>query len=215
MLMIDSVEARQIHSEEDGNLVLGFTWFTYQPGKEDPPKDYFDFALFAVLGLILSLFMISAPTYQPFGYAVLALAAGSLLIFIVKEQRSRTERHAAGMSFSTTGEIFSAGAQKSTDPGNEVHLNGFTLKRTIDDIQSISMQPMKNNAGQHYKHERDKNDPTQGYFAYSVVVDFTTGERYYAGQYFNEDDARIVVVQLQQALQKVLDRRQELAAANA
>lgn len=208
MRMIDSVEARQLRAEENGKLTLGFSWFSPPPKAETDPMLWIGIAL-AVIAMVLM-----ATNNTVLGI-LLILGATYPLHRSFKASSGRPPHNITGMTFSTDGGISATNPDRTTYSDGKIHIDWFTLKRTVDDLVSISMQPMKNNAGQHYKHERDKNDPAQGYFAYNVVVDFSTGERYYAGMYFSEDDARIVVVQLQQALQKVLDRRQELAAAGA
>lgn len=200
---IDSVEERRLRAEEPEGLVLGFSWY-------EPPEHVGNNVRLATAGMIGTLLAAALIVGGLANQSFIALA-GILLVPItlgVWAQGAMTKPKTTslivnGLTFRTDGQIRATDPDKAKIEGDAVTVHWFALKRTVDDIANIAMRPVKANSGAQYRHNTTPNDRWSGYLAWSIDVDFSTGERFTAGRYLNEDDGRIVNTQLNQALEKI------------
>lgn len=101
-----------------------------------------------------------------------------------------------GLSFSVWGEIWKTRRRGFFQKYDT--LDWFCLNEGWQDISSISFKPMLNISGGHYRHGGEP-----GYLAYDVWVLFENGRRFLAAEYLDEDDAHVVVAQLNIARQEI------------
>lgn len=101
----------------------------------------------------------------------------------------------AGVSFSSTDEIWLTRPRRLFQPYPA--LDWFCIVPPASEVTSIEMTAMKNRIGGHYRHGGD-----DGYLAYCVHIHFVSGKRIRVGEYFTENEAYIVVAQLNSALRE-------------
>lgn len=139
--------------------------------------------------LVLATFYVSV-----FGMVVLSISA---YVF-----RDMTDEQAA-VSFSSSDEVWVTRHRRIFNKYATVEW--WCLPRRASEVTSIERIPVRNNGGSHYRHGGE-----DGYLACDVCVYFSTGERLLVGECLTEDDASIVVAQLNLAY-----RENRLAAAVA
>lgn len=120
----------------------------------------------------------------------------SLLQFAFSRTLYYWRNQKVGVTFSVRGEIW-----KTTRRGFFQKLDSidwFCLNEGWQDISSIAFKPALNVSGGHYRHGGE-----DGYLAYDVWMLFENGRRFCAAEYLDEDEAHIVVAQLNIARQEM------------
>lgn len=107
----------------------------------------------------------------------------------------------AAIMFASDGTIYISKRRKLIQKRSR--LGWYYHHRKVWEISSIERVSCVNNGGGHYRHGGE-----DGYYAYDVLIHFTSGERRYVAYNLDDEDSHIVVTQLNIA-------RREISAANA
>jgi len=195
------VKRDRIDEKDNVGFMRGFTW--RQP-EEVPPGDKTPLYFLAGGGVLLGVVLLFVNNGAAIVLGLLLLIGSGYGVFRIWDDPGLPtyKKIVNGLVFRMDGRI---GASRRT---SDVAPDWYTLSQRIDDIANILIVPMKNNVGAHFKFGWDSKNPAAGYFAYGVAVDFVSGERHYAGEYFDEDSARVVLTQLTQAWQDIREKRE-------
>ena len=201
-----SVDELRFRRQEGNRLTLGFWWVE---GMAIDSKKW----VFAG-GWVVSAFLafILVKESDPWGLLFLALTVVFFLLW--RKARPPVASHLLGLTFATDGAVAIVDAIRKPERKPDPHkLPWMTLKRTVDEIANISVQPTKNTKGGHFKFKvLPGHDTDTDHFAYTVVIDFTTGERIELGGHITERGVRVVQIQLNQALEEIRAERLERMA---
>lgn len=201
-----SIEHQQIRHEEGDKLMLGFWWVE--------PFSSFRTLVYMVGGpaaLAVSVPLLrSGPKETLLG--LIFLVGGAVALWLWWKAPPFVGSRIRALAFATDGTVLFADrrerAGKQPDPQQ---LPWQTMRQTVGQVQGISLRAMP-------EHERQQRYgvPKPGervFMAHEVVVDFTTGERFLAGEDLSEDQARLIQVQLLEAWNRISMERQERGLA--
>lgn len=107
-------------------------------------------------------------------------------------------------SYGDMGYGYSEGSAFSPNESGDYKPRILKLKKKISDISSIQSVSMKNNGGGHYKFSNSMFNSSDKYFAYKIEIYFKSGETFRVSENLSENDARIVVAQLNAARAEML-----------
>lgn len=197
----DLIAERRVEFTAGDVLTCGFVWYEMWPLVHKRQRRKYVVAVVAlVAGGLVAIFK---PTVG------LALAAAALAFgFWTYRFGPGAGDMVNGLRFRSDGRIETIDMTAPVKRGDGfARASWMRMVRSIDELLNLSMQPMKNTAGGHYRHGGGQGGG--GYAAWHIVLDFSTGERLHAARLLPEDDARIILTQLQQGLEKVRARRLE------
>lgn len=198
----DLIAERRIEFTKDGVLTCGFVWYEMWPKVDRRQRRKYVGAIIAfVVGVLVAIFK------PPIGGAICVAAIAAWIL--IRQLGPKATDMVNGLRFRSDGRIEVIDMESDVKRGD-----GFagarwaSLVRTVDELMNMSLQPMRNRAGGQYRHGAVQG--SGGYPTYAIVLDFSTGERWQGASLLGEDAARIILTQLQQALEKVRVRRDEL-----
>lgn len=194
----------------DGGGISGRGYWWGQPDRSHGPEKLHKEVLHGVVGTVVTLFVafacfaaVIAPKAAVVGGLLVAVLV-AICVVVYFSVRPEQKYVVKALVFDTTGRIsiiengHEVAAARELDRARYVY-----LQRPIDELANIVTIPMKNRGGGQFMYGYDRESGEAGYPAYAIVLDFASGERFYAGEYFDDDNARIVRTQLSNALQQV------------
>lgn len=206
ILDFKSVEELRFRHQEGDRLTLGFWWI--ESMAIDSKKWMF------AGGWIVSAFLALVLLKGGDGWGLLFLVSTVVFFLLWRKARPPVASRFLGLAFATDGKVSIVDDIRKPERKPDPHkLPWMTLKRSIDEIANISLQPTKNVKGGHFKFKMlPGHDTATDHFAYTVVIDFTTGDRIELGGHITERAGRVVQIQSNQALEKIRAERLERMA---